>query len=906
MDWLIEYAIWTWAAVYAVASFGFMLLQLTCFVVWSLRKLPPLRTRLQTPAAALERFSQKMLYSALAIFCGGALAPVLLVAIPVIALGVFGVRLLVPRAASEGHAHGAGHPWWPSFATMNWPLRLITVTALAQVLAAAGILWMLKEPITPIVVGIVEGQTIEIDRLVVVATGFFLAAAFGFSLAGAWPSALTRILVLAIFAATSRPFQWGGTTATIWWATAGALTLAIAVTFVPKLRDSLRRQERLVPFGIALALGFAVFYGLTQQAMDAAGTSYAAFLDRQITELAIAMTPVLFLAGTDFAEIGEAAGQQVARLTRWGRQPWVTAAGAIVVSAGTVAAVAWVGDIDVSGLESAGAAAFAFVALLTILAILVTASEKGRLGCLIGRLSGIVLAILAFYALRAFAFHTHPLYLATLAAPYIVALIVGVVVAQSGLQRWSSYRIPFAAMAVAALLMAGTREALNVFWAYRAVPPHAETLHFKVMTFDGTPQASFAIPETWSAEQLETGGVLMGNGGDDYEGGRMVIIAIPLPRAREAGFDREKGLRIAWPELAARMDKTSERFHLTLGTDVSAGGFDWSLSSGTFLEDPRRRYAVRVYARSGENVWWLAVSLAGARYDRYFDALFDVIVAGVRPDLLAKPFIEELPAIDLSRRVTHVGGFGYLPLVFAPIGMILLFVRFWPDTELFRWARQTPTGLPIEVAGLLLITIAATAVFFLPETELLEYWREAEAKTNPLGSLQLVAAGATMVAVLVALFRRKLAAWIDTIRDLIALNVAVLAMFAIYAVYGATIPLGEHNVAIEVSIFLISILWDFLRSGEQITNVDGRLFRRPARIMAYLGYIALIGTMTLFLSAQSVGESGAPIEKVLEGEEIARQGIIWLGTPILLLRFLLRWIESRPEGRHDEVGGRGR
>ncbi len=565
MDWLVEYAIWTWVAVYAVALLGFMLLLLTRFVVWILRKLPPLRTRLEPLADTLAGLSDRILYSALAIFWAGGLAPVLLVAIPVLAFGVFSMKLLVPRVASEGHAHGAGHPWWPSFATMDWPLRLITVTALAQVLGAAAILWMLKDPITPIVVGIVEGQTIEIDRLVVVATGFFLAAAFGFSLAGAWPSAPTRILVLAIFAVTGRPPQWEGATATIWWATVGALTLATAVTFAPQVRDSLRRQERLVSFGIALALGFAVFYGLTEHAMDAAGASYAAFLDRQITELAIAMTPVLFLAGTDFAEIGEAAGQQVARLTRWGSHLWVVAAGAIIVPIGTVATVAWVGDIDVSGLESAGAAAFAFAALVTILVIVVAASDKGRLGCLIGGIIGIVLAILALYALHVFEAHTHPLYLVTLAAPVIAAVTVGVVVGQSGLRRWSSYRVPFAAMAVTALLMAGTREALNVFWAYRAVPPQAEAQHFKVVTFDETPQASFAIPESWSVEPLETGGVLMGDGGDDYEHGRMVIVAIPLQGAREVGFDREAGLGSAWPGLAARMEKSSGRISSYLG-----------------------------------------------------------------------------------------------------------------------------------------------------------------------------------------------------------------------------------------------------------------------------------------------------------------------------------------------------
>ena len=181
-------------------------------------------------------------------------------------------------------------------------------------------------------------------------------------------------------------------------------------------------------FGIALALGFAVFYGLTQHAMGAAGANYAAFLDRQITELAIAMTPVLFLAGTDFAEIGEAAGQQVARLTRWGRQPWVVAASAIIVSAAVLAAVAWVGDIDVSGLESAGVAAFAFAALAVIFGILVVASGKGRLGCLIGAIVCIALTVVAFYALQIFEAHTHPLYLVTLAAPVIAAVTVGSVV----------------------------------------------------------------------------------------------------------------------------------------------------------------------------------------------------------------------------------------------------------------------------------------------------------------------------------------------------------------------------------------------------------------------------------------------------------------------------------------------
>ncbi len=40
--------------------------------------------------------------------------------------------------------------------------------------------------------------------------------------------------------------------------------------------------------------------------------------------------------------------------------------------------------------------------------------------------------------------------------------------------------------------------------------------------------------------------------------------------------------------------------------------------------------------------------------------------------------------------------------------------------------------------------------------------------------------------------------------------------------------------------------------------VDGPVFRRPARVLAYLGYIALVATTPLFLSAQTVQGAGAP------------------------------------------------
>jgi hypothetical protein len=119
-----------------------------------------------------------------------------------------------------------------------------------------------------------------------------------------------------------------------------------------------------------------------------------------------------------------------------------------------------------------------------------------------------------------------------------------------------------------------------------------------------------------------------------------------------------------------------------------------------------------------------------------------------------------------------------------------------------------------------------------------------------------------------------------------------LLLVLIFALYGAAIPLGHQHVTIEAATLLMALLWDFLRSGAEITNVDGPIFRRPARILAYLGYIALVGTTILFLSAQTVGPDGAPVE-FLEAEDVVRQGIIWLGVPVLLLRFLFQWINLR-------------
>ena len=104
------------------------------------------------------------------------------------------------------------------------------------------------------------------------------------------------------------------------------------------------------------------------------------------------------------------------------------------------------------------------------------------------------------------------------------------------------------------------------------------------------------------------------------------------------------------------------------------------------------------------------------------------------------------------------------------------------------------------------------------------------------------------------------------------------------------------NLAIGGGIvLLLALLWDLAVSGEAITNVDGKWFPRDTRVLMFLGYILLVSSAVLMFSSL-FDEKGKLLESAFDPEEWVRQGILFLGIPLIItvaLAGLHRWQSSQ-------------
>jgi hypothetical protein len=825
-------------------------------------------------------------------------------AIPAVILTILFLQWLVPSSQTTSDQEHGGHPWWPSFAAMNWPLRLITATTIAQVVAAAAILWAFKVPTTPVEIGVLDGQSIKVDHLVILVASGFLAFGFGLLLAGASATAATRFIVIAIFALTARPATWVGFAPIIWLGLVGLLTLAGALAIVFRNAAAARLLKHHATFSLMLAAIFAAFYLSTAGAMEAGGANYSVWLSRQFAEIALFLAPVLFLAGTDFAEIGESLGQRVARLAEWTGGAWLAAFAAITVSGICAWTVWFIGALDTGGpwIFALAAGISAWVAFVLLFLRWVPERPRWLSGCLSAGL--LMLALGPAFAVII----DYPWVIVVIIATVLVLIGAGTFISWAEVSLWSSARIPFVAIAILAISMAGTRELVSVFWSYYGVPPDAGPIHF-VLQQNKDPTFSIAVPEAWVLDPQASGSDVSGgafrfDAGDDYQRGALVLVATSRSVAAGEKVAGEKKPRKVEPETVV------EYFWPELGPPRLRDGASyfgdnrvlWTTRFGEAFHKGRL-FHIAVFMHQDEHYWWQIIGVCGDRYSRYFNSVFWTAVARWHPDLSAE-VPPDVPAIELSRQVAQVRAFGFLPILYGLVGLYLIIrpnVVNLASHTLPNFSRKAPiffktTGKPIEVAALLAIFVAITAVYFLPGTELIRFWNPPAASQNPLALLQLTTAVLTVFAVLAALVFGRLRAWIGLLGELTALNLGILVLLIVYVVYGATIPLVQKAL-VAAGMLLATLLWDFLRSGQEITNVDGPVFRRPARILAYLGYIVLVGTTILFLSAQTVGgDKGTP--EFLEAEDVVRQGIVWLGTPVLLLRFVLRCIARGNKETH--------
>lgn len=164
------------------------------------------------------------------------------------------------------------------------------------------------------------------------------------------------------------------------------------------------------------------------------------------------------------------------------------------------------------------------------------------------------------------------------------------------------------------------------------------------------------------------------------------------------------------------------------------------------------------------------------------------------------------------------------------------------------------------------------------------------------GFIFLTALGTLVLFVWLLARRRPPAAWTAPLKMAFLLLAGLQAIDWLHDLPGFLSSLGSLSPLLLAGVFLLTVLWDFITSGEQVTNSDSPAFPREGRVLLYLGY-TLVGTATLLYAASlRVGSTGAPAGDTLNsiGDASTALGVFLLGVPVVALSFILRVRRREP------------
>jgi hypothetical protein len=119
---------------------------------------------------------------------------------------------------------------------------------------------------------------------------------------------------------------------------------------------------------------------------------------------------------------------------------------------------------------------------------------------------------------------------------------------------------------------------------------------------------------------------------------------------------------------------------------------------------------------------------------------------------------------------------------------------------------------------------------------------------------------------------------------------------ALPAVFSQVSP-GQFT-AVQTILPILALLWSLLLSGEQVTNVQGRIFPRQTRVLLYLGYAIGVSSALLYLSSLREHGIDAPITTAVESIEWPVLGLLFLGIPMVVVSFMVGlgcWLDGRAE-----------
>lgn len=718
---------------------------------------------------------------------------------------------------------------------MPRPLRLVTAVAFAQLLASA-IAVALRNTGARVDVSITDGQLTNMPGAVFWACVVLLVLAWTYLLAGALHAhPAVRVIALVLF---SGAMYAGGANASLDTtqgvlaavALAGIWAVGLATIAVDRRHPGMREPTWMrVAETTAVLVLVAALYALAWWGAGAKGTprDFTLGVSIQLAILSLLLIPALLLAGSEFAEWGELAGERAAHLLERVR------ARALLPVAAMVVAVA-------------------------VLAGLVDRYDVGPVAKQL--VLGAILAGAVLLALRGRSAESRgarvPAWAPVAAAVAIAGIfLIGTAVSSSASGGEAGVRrLPVLGELAEYNHPAPPLFSLEYPAAWKVAPQGKQTADQGATAFAGTPAGDPAL-------FVVAGTLTRAAGGP------------PPPRLGEVVHLLNPGWKVTlehpkrsgpWTETRFKLVKTVEQDGV--GWTRVVGRYNWLLFGYGVLQ--LKQVNERAFVEMRDT--WRPTPAA---------AEGEAAAGGAAEAQHEKPRADVRTAESGSAEKSK--GADSVDRVIAVCAAVWLLVALAAALALRK--RRGRRG----VAVFALVTGAAFVLTALPQVWLVVFgsvpdWMPGLRVAGFQAAAAVAAAG---VAVFALARPGRVSA--GRVGALLALCVGLQALAWFQDLYTGAIGAGGRFTLAAAAILLLSLAWDLATSGESVTNGHGRLFPRAARVLMYCGYIALVAVAVAYFSSLHVQATGNGIEALFEADRWPRLGIALLGAPLLVTGFAL-------------------
>lgn len=450
----------------------------------------------------------------------------------------------------------------------------------------------------------------------------------------------------------------------------------------------------------------------------------------------------------------------------------------------------------------------------------------------------------------------HLSFLPYIAMPAAAAVLVVCLVRASRAARQSAHGavIPYPVLVAAAIVIFGL---IFVFiqWGTRSEQALPGTIGGERHIEHDRPAYSIETPAGWEVEEFQVAPDGTRAQAFRDETGLLQLWVVSKPGGDADALSRFLGrFGDARPEIVARGSEgrwTTSSFSLSAG---AISGYAWQ--------------------QEDEGVGWLVFGLAlsalGSKTEGLFAALHGTWASGAT-----------------SPPSTADESAGSRPLGFACIVAILITAAAAASLVGQRRSGRPRLGLLFAaIAGILFVLSTTRDAAHL----LLGLDPDVLPGLPPAG-IQTFVALATLAVLAASVGGRR---GYTLVGPLLTLNVGLQALVWIGALLERQSDVSSRFTLAQALLLLLAILWDVTMSGSAITNADGHIFPRSARVLLFFGYVMLVTSGILFFSSARVEETGAATELQFDSDLYPRLGLTALGIPLLVTLFLAR-VLRRPE-----------